>query len=228
MPCVGGLTGANIGGTITDCYATADIEGAAEKAVGGLVGKNTGTLTSSYSTGKVVADNYAGGFVGANYGQANVCAAVNASLSGEGAFTGRFGGNNNSLNVSTENLAWNEMPHSGSWSDFADHSLRDGLSPKAQSTYKDALRWDFNNVWFWKEKFGAGYPELRIVKTDLPNALPLELIQDDLSVSVVAEDEEGIPEIYNLQGIFVGNRFDTLSPGFYIVRNVNKTYKIKL
>ena len=65
----GGLVGINIGGSITNCYATASVSGT--NAVGGLVGNNSaggaGTITTSYSTGEVTGTGTAvGGLLGAD------------------------------------------------------------------------------------------------------------------------------------------------------------------
>ncbi len=67
---VGGLAGSNIGGTITNSYATGNIKGV---TAGGLVGENgtnkmpKGTITNSYATGNVDGGT-AGGLVGRNIG----------------------------------------------------------------------------------------------------------------------------------------------------------------
>ena len=64
---VGGLVGYNSGSTITNCYATGNVQGSA--AVGGLVGENLngGVITKSYSTGNATASSSGvGGFLGIN------------------------------------------------------------------------------------------------------------------------------------------------------------------
>lgn len=71
---VGGLVGQNVNGSITSCYSTGSATGLAETHggintadyIGGLVGVNHGSITSSYSTGQVSGDNYVGGLVGDN------------------------------------------------------------------------------------------------------------------------------------------------------------------
>jgi hypothetical protein len=63
---VGGLVGKNdYQGTITECYATGNVTVFTTSA-GGLVGSNSGTIQSSYSTGKVssISSSNIGGFVG--------------------------------------------------------------------------------------------------------------------------------------------------------------------
>lgn len=228
MPGVGGLVGLNEGGSIADCYSTASIIAPAEKAVGGLVGKNTGSVACSYATGVVKADDYAGGIAGANYSTVRACVAINAAVDGNGSFIGRLGGNNNAHNLSDTNLAWAEIPHAGSWTDFADHSLRTDLRPDLQSTYQDALKWDFADTWCWRERDGVGYPELQIAKSELPSPLPDEYIGAFSAIPAVDADtiSDTPADIFNLQGIFVGHSLDQLPAGFYIVRTVSRSYTI--
>jgi filamentous hemagglutinin family protein len=65
---VGGLAGVvNIGGSIIHSYSTGPVSGTIH-AVGGLIGRNQGTIGNSYSTGSVTGNIYgAGGLVGLNY-----------------------------------------------------------------------------------------------------------------------------------------------------------------
>lgn len=228
MPGVGGLVGVNESGLISDCYSTASVAASAEKAVGGLVGKNTGSVACSYATGSVNADDYAGGIAGANYSTVRACVAINATVDGNGSFIGRLGGNNNAHNLSDTNLAWADIPHTGSWTDFADHSLRTDLRPDLQSTYQDALKWDFADTWYWRERDGVGYPELRIVKSELPSPLPDEYIDAFSAITAVAADipADTPADIFNLQGIFVGHSLESLPAGFYIVRTDSRSYTI--
>ncbi len=63
---VGGLVGhSSPGGTIEDCLATGDVEGA--DCVGGLAGSNAQRISYCYATGKVTGDMRAGGLVGSNF-----------------------------------------------------------------------------------------------------------------------------------------------------------------
>ena len=64
-PLVGGLVGWNQG-TITSSYVTGSISGGDESTVGGLVGENEGNITSSYSTANVTGgdDSAVGGLSG--------------------------------------------------------------------------------------------------------------------------------------------------------------------
>jgi hypothetical protein len=60
---VGGLVGRNRG-TVLNCYSSGHVTGYSR--VGGLFGDNTGTVSDSYSTGSVTGDSYVGGLVGWN------------------------------------------------------------------------------------------------------------------------------------------------------------------
>ena len=62
---VGGLVGRNQG-TIIESFATGSVDGGNQ--VGGLVGDNTTTITESYATGSVDSDDRVGGLVGRNQG----------------------------------------------------------------------------------------------------------------------------------------------------------------
>ncbi|ELY45623.1 GLUG motif-containing protein [Natronorubrum bangense] len=62
---VGGLVGLNVGGTVSESYATGSVKGS--EFVGGLVGYNFGTVSESYATGSVKnSGSYVGGLVGIN------------------------------------------------------------------------------------------------------------------------------------------------------------------
>ncbi|MFO8109490.1 MAG: GLUG motif-containing protein, partial [Thermoplasmata archaeon] len=62
---VGGLVGRNEG-TVNNSYATGDVSGT--ERVGGLVGRNEGTVNNSYATGNVSGNNEVGGLMGLNSG----------------------------------------------------------------------------------------------------------------------------------------------------------------
>ena len=70
---VGGLLGRNEG-TVTESYATGSVDG--PDIVGGLVGLNNDTVTDSYSTGSVEGDERVGGLVGDNRGPIETSYAV--------------------------------------------------------------------------------------------------------------------------------------------------------
>lgn len=64
---VGGLVGANHGGTVSESYATGSVTGRAWY-VGGLVGDNRGAVSNCYSGSSVSGEMWVGGLVGANGG----------------------------------------------------------------------------------------------------------------------------------------------------------------
>ena len=72
---VGGLVGFN-SGNISSSYSTGNTDGIRIDYVGGLVGENIGIITASYSTGSLSGGNYVGGLVGSNEG-----GSINASYS---------------------------------------------------------------------------------------------------------------------------------------------------
>jgi hypothetical protein len=65
---VGGLAGRN-DGTVSNSYATGTVTG--NNAVGGLVGRNLGTLSNSYAAGSVSGSSYVGGLAGHINGGSN-------------------------------------------------------------------------------------------------------------------------------------------------------------
>ena len=63
---IGGLVGWNQGGTVSSSYATGAVTGTIR--VGGLVGRNDGSVSGSYATGSVRGTNRVGGLVGVSSG----------------------------------------------------------------------------------------------------------------------------------------------------------------
>jgi hypothetical protein len=63
---VGGLAGANSGGTVTNCYATGNVHGAI--SVGGLLGtiQLSGMVEGCFASGNIIAHRMGGGLVGYN------------------------------------------------------------------------------------------------------------------------------------------------------------------
>ena len=96
---VGGLIGVNFYSTIRDCYAICNVRGyimygGVNTTVGGFIGMNIGTVSTSYADGGVTATgNEAGGFAGTNNDFIINCYAV-GNVTGEALFTGGFVGAN--------------------------------------------------------------------------------------------------------------------------------------
>ena len=87
---VGGLVGLN-SGSITGSYTTGRVEGQRDW-VGGLVGTNFGTIHTSYATGRVSGINDVGGLVGWNHGTIHTSYAtgrVSGSRNNVGGLVGR-------------------------------------------------------------------------------------------------------------------------------------------
>ncbi len=93
----GGLAGYHLSGTInTSSYTSGTVVGvsATTTATGGLVGRNYGTISASYSTANVTGANYTGGFIGNNTVAITGCSASVGTVTGTGMATGGFAGRN--------------------------------------------------------------------------------------------------------------------------------------
>ena len=93
---IGGLAGRNKGSIITS-YSTGIVSG--QRDVGGLVGTNSSSIVSSYSTGTVSGDDYVGGLVGSNYG--SIITSYSTSTVGGDRFVGGLVASNSSGNITT-------------------------------------------------------------------------------------------------------------------------------
>jgi len=87
---IGSLIGWN-SGTITDCYATGNVNGSNESFVGGLIGWNSGTITKCYAMGNVDGGKTTGGLVGHNEGSTITNCYATGNVKGDG---GGLVGNN--------------------------------------------------------------------------------------------------------------------------------------
>ncbi|MFO8110136.1 MAG: GLUG motif-containing protein [Thermoplasmata archaeon] len=85
---VGGLVGRNKG-TMENSYAISDVIGS-DRYVGGFVGKNEGTVSNSYAIGSVIGGNNVGGLVGDNRGTVSNSYAT-GNVSGRGNLGGLVG-----------------------------------------------------------------------------------------------------------------------------------------
>lgn len=160
--CVGGIAGENCG-TISDCYAYVNVTNPDDYATGGIVGKNLGIIKNVYATGEVSGKGYVGGIVGANYGTVSNSVGINKGIESSHNYVARFGGNNNSRNNATGNLAWGDMVNtSNPWTQHGDHAeVVENSLLTSQNTYQTRLGWDFNNVWEWKSTEKGSLPLLR-------------------------------------------------------------------
>ena len=96
--CVGGITGWNYRGTITDCHSSATVEG--KVYVGGIAGQSDATITACYSTGDVTATknswgySSAGGVVGYSNGAVLTACYATGDVKGDGERVGGVVGDN--------------------------------------------------------------------------------------------------------------------------------------
>ena len=91
---VGGLCGRN-NGTVTNCYNTGSVAGTGDYA-GGLCGyNNSGTVTNCYNTGSVSGNRFVGGLCGDNSGNVTNCYNT-GSVTGNYAYVGGLCGTNSS------------------------------------------------------------------------------------------------------------------------------------
>ena len=157
---VGGIAGINNnGGTILNCYTIGAVSATStlETNAGGIAGYNWGIVDSCYATGAVSANgsnNYAGGIVGANGGDATSivrnCVALNASVTQSIGTAYRVTDDPTMVN----NRA---IPISG-LSGVETLDGRNGLTitteqSRQQSTYSTDAGWKFgtdnSNPWVW-------------------------------------------------------------------------------
>ena len=94
---VGGLVGRNYG-TLTSCYATGQVTCYGYGwHVGGLVGFNYGMVTACYATGHVTGYDSVGGLVGRNYGTLTSCYATGQVTGTDDSVGGLVGRNDGTL-----------------------------------------------------------------------------------------------------------------------------------
>ena len=89
---VGGLVGSNEG-TITASYTTGRVTSNLS-STGGLVGNNEGTITASYATGSVTGSSYVGGLVGRNFGGTIIASYATGRVTGSRSYVGGLVGSN--------------------------------------------------------------------------------------------------------------------------------------
>lgn len=98
----GGLVGwfgaAAVRPVMEDSFATGDVTAPGVDYVGGLVGRNDGTVTRSFATGNVIGKNNVGGFVGQNF-WVIASSIATGNVTGSGSAVGGFVGFNNPGNI---------------------------------------------------------------------------------------------------------------------------------
>jgi hypothetical protein len=157
-------------GTVTNVFLE-DVDIYGGYNVGGLAGRNMGSITKSYTSGKVSCLSQCSGFIGLNVKDSTIeesysTAAVTCFDSNCGGFAGENDGIvRDSYSIGNYGFAgyndWTGYLPGCYWnSDFASSSEGGtGLSTldmMKQSSYVD---WDFDNTWIIEE--GVGYPKHR-------------------------------------------------------------------
>ncbi|MHC4111657.1 MAG: GLUG motif-containing protein [Planctomycetota bacterium] len=161
---VGGLTGGNVRGIISDgiitnCYSTSTVEGGSR--LGGLVGMNKSVVLNSYSTGSVSGVESVGGLVGKNlynkygYGEISNCYSA-GSVSGTTDVGGLVGYDD--LGVYNSSFWDSDVnPDVNGIGNATDPDVigETTVNMQTESTFTDA-GWDFVNIWDICE--GTNYP----------------------------------------------------------------------
>ncbi len=139
---VGGLVGRN-SGTITSCYATGSVRGSSYW-VGGLTGLNSGTITSCYAAGSVSGSEDAGNLVGENLGGTIVSSYTAGSVSGSGYIGGLVGRNSGTLTDCFWDIQTSGLPRGVGYPQPDPDGVKGKTTAemRIQSTFTNA-GWDF-------------------------------------------------------------------------------------
>lgn len=187
---IGGLVGFNDKGTVEDSYATGGLVKETRESefmgVGGLVGRNEGTISRSYADRMVEGDNTTGGLVGYNVGGGTVeDSFARGTVSGAKSVGGLVGSNEavirrtyaaaivsgtsqigqlageNSAGGQIEAVFWLAagVPVEGVGVDDGTHAgVVKGLSAFEMKQASSFVGWDFVRVWGIEQ--GVGFPYL--------------------------------------------------------------------
>jgi len=173
--------------------------------VGGLVGRNSGTVTGCYFRGSVTGNNNVGGLIGYNWGGSVSNSYAMGSVSGSGN-PGRIGGlignlgggtvTNTYSTCSVGGIGYNKGGLIGSGSGTITNSYWDietsgmtssaGGEGKTTAEMKQAITfvgWDFTNVWGIMED--CSYPWLKVFSnptTIVPNVLGLSRVNAESAI----------------------------------------------
>ena len=154
---VGGLVGANQGGTILKSYATGDVVGYSR--VGGLTGANGGTITNSYARGSTTGDNNVGGLSGRCGGE--IVSSYATGLVDGATDTGGLVGYQDSCLV-TDSF-W-DTETTGQETTEGDGTGKSSAEMKDKNTFTNietsglSFPWDFENTWNILATVNNGYP----------------------------------------------------------------------
>jgi len=157
---VGGLVGIN-SGTISTSYSTGSLVG--NTTVGGFIGHNVGTISNSYSSGSVSGNDFVGGFVGFNENIISKSYSV-SSVDGNLNVGGFVGGHNNGT---TNDCFWDTQTSGQETS--AGGTGKTTAEMKSQGTFTG---WNFTNTWNIQSGVWKSYPYLQAFTYDTPGASP--------------------------------------------------------
>jgi flagellin-like protein len=147
-PSVGGLVGEN-SGDISSSYSTGSVDG--DNRVGGLVGQSDGDISNSYSKSSVNGDGRTGGLVGNNLGDISSSYST-GSVSAMFIKGGLVGGNSGSITDSYWNTVSSGQPTSNGGTGLTTSEMQ------GSSASSNMNGFDFTNVW----KTASGkYPKLK-------------------------------------------------------------------
>jgi hypothetical protein len=153
---LGGLVGRNIG-SISNCFSTGSVNGVDHFSyyIGGLVGANSGNITNCYSTARLGCGGY-GVVLGGGLVGGNYGSIANCYSTGAViGGAGSFGGLIGYNSGTVIACFWDVNTSGRSYS--AGGTGKTTAEMKTQSTFTDA-GWDFNDVWTIDE--GVDYPKL--------------------------------------------------------------------
>lgn len=194
---VGGLVGNNRAetsplayrSTISECYSTATVR-AINRASGGLVGSNWGTISNCYAKSNVSDCNFSAGLIGSELGTGIVINCYSASMvttAGGASLYGMIGG---SSLVGTCTSSYFDQTLQGLVDQFG--VAKSSLQMKTQPTYTG---WDFSNVWAIDSGINGGYPYLRalpVPDTPLITSLTISAGEPRLFLGWAGHDSEQI------------------------------------
>lgn len=161
---IGGFIGQLIGGTIRECYSSANISNG-YLSVGGFIGSiysgTSNIIENSYATGDVNAESRVGGFLGYEYN--NPLTLINVYAIGKvsgGISQGGLVGTSKETIVNNSYYDKNTTTQSSS----AGGTGLTTAQMKQQSSYNT---WDFDNIWAIDSNKNNGYPYLKIFEENM-------------------------------------------------------------
>jgi len=175
---VGGLTGSNLGGTITNSYAMGNVRATVFGNrdvhvfnggwVGGLAGYNNGTITDCYATGNVEGISHAGGLVGFTERRSII---INCYAIGNVRTTGRDGLDMATVGelIGRSKGIVTDCYAIGKGNRMFGVNINRRTSPTSKLKTREEMKqqetfvnWDFDNIWGIGPAINGGFPHLRV------------------------------------------------------------------